>query len=88
MKCVDRPFASWVTPVMLLLSIFGGNTTISTTNALRAAPDVTMKKTITLDHLVYVVPDLHAAIDDLEKKTGVRPVIGGKHVALGKLPTR
>ena len=86
MKCADRPFAR-VAAAMLLLSIFGGSATISA-NALKASPDVTMKKTITLDHLVYVVPDLHAAIDDLEKKTGVRPVIGGKHVALGKLFTR
>ena len=41
------------------------------------------KKKITLDHIVYCVPDLHVAMDEIESKTGVRPIIGGKHVALG-----
>lgn len=37
----------------------------------------------TLDHLVYAVADLAAAIDHFEQATGVRPAIGGAHVGLG-----
>ena len=36
-----------------------------------------------VDHLVYAVPDLEEAIEDLEKKLGVAPVIGGKHKSQG-----
>lgn len=36
-----------------------------------------------LDHLVYAVPDLTAACDDLEQRTGLRPVAGGRHLGLG-----
>lgn len=32
-----------------------------------------------LDHLVYAVPDLEAALDWFETKTGLRPAIGGRH---------
>jgi len=38
---------------------------------------------ITIDHLVYVVPDLQEAMNDMEEKTGVRPALGGKHTTLG-----
>lgn len=36
-----------------------------------------------IDHLVYAVPDLSAAIDWFEKATGVRPAIGGSHEGMG-----
>src|ERR1700675_1731706 len=36
-----------------------------------------------IDHLVYAVPDLDAAIDVLAARTGVRATPGGKHVELG-----
>lgn len=36
-----------------------------------------------LDHLVYAVPDLAGAVDDLERRTGLRPVAGGRHLGLG-----
>ena len=32
-----------------------------------------------LDHLVYAAPDLDQAIDDIERRLGVRPAYGGKH---------
>jgi hypothetical protein len=32
-----------------------------------------------LDHLVYAAPDLDQAIDDIERRLGVRPARGGKH---------
>jgi len=32
-----------------------------------------------LDHLVYAAPDLDQAIDDIERRLGVRPAPGGKH---------
>jgi Glyoxalase-like domain len=35
------------------------------------------------DHLVYGVPDLSAACDDLETRLGVRPAFGGRHDGLG-----
>ena len=66
--------------------------TISMANALAAPPSTigastksteTVNKKITLDHIVYCVPDLHVAMDEIEELTGVRPVIGGKHVTLG-----
>ncbi|MCP4004818.1 MAG: VOC family protein [bacterium] len=40
-------------------------------------------KSLRLDHIVYAVPDLPAAVDDLEKRLGVRPSAGGKHEGLG-----
>ena len=36
-----------------------------------------------LDHLVYVVPDLAAAIAALERLLGVRPGLGGQHLGRG-----
>lgn len=36
-----------------------------------------------LDHLVYAVPDLAAAVDDLERRTGLQPAAGGRHPGLG-----
>src|SRR5262249_13245476 len=35
------------------------------------------------DHLVYAVPDLENAIDDLESRIGVRAVLGGRHLEQG-----
>lgn len=37
----------------------------------------------TLDHIVYAVPDFDQAIDDLEAKLGIKPVIGGRHLLRG-----
>lgn len=37
----------------------------------------------TLDHLVYAVPDLHAALDWFEEHAGLRPAIGGRHLHQG-----
>ena len=34
---------------------------------------------ITVDHLVYAVPDLAAAVDRIASEWGVHPAIGGKH---------
>lgn len=36
-----------------------------------------------IDHLVYAVLDLDAAIDDLERRLGVRAAFGGRHVGRG-----
>ncbi|MCP9950471.1 VOC family protein [Actinomadura madurae] len=36
-----------------------------------------------LDHLVYAAPDLAAAVEDVARLTGVRPVPGGSHVGKG-----
>lgn len=36
-----------------------------------------------IDHLVYAVPDLATAIDDIERDWGVRPAMGGKHTGRG-----
>ena len=36
-----------------------------------------------LDHLVYAVPDLDAAIDDFEARLGVRAIAGGYHPTQG-----
>ena len=36
-----------------------------------------------LDHLVYAVPDLDTAVDDLEKRLGVRAAAGGSHPGRG-----
>ncbi|TMB67310.1 MAG: VOC family protein, partial [Chloroflexi bacterium] len=32
-----------------------------------------------LDHLVYAVPDLERAVDEIEHQVGVRPASGGTH---------
>ena len=32
-----------------------------------------------LDHIVYAVPDLGAAVEEFEARTGIRPVFGGYH---------
>lgn len=37
----------------------------------------------TLDHIVVGVADLATAIDEFERQTGVRPVIGGEHPGRG-----
>ncbi len=43
-----------------------------------------MKQLLTrIDHLVYAVPDLHEGIAQIERLTGVRPVIGGRHQTEG-----
>ena len=36
-----------------------------------------------LDHIVYAVPDLSGAVDDLEHRLGVRAVPGGQHRGRG-----
>ncbi len=36
-----------------------------------------------IDHLVYAVPDLRAAVDDVEERLGVRAQDGGRHTGLG-----
>jgi hypothetical protein len=36
-----------------------------------------------IDHIVYAVPDFDNAIDDLEAKLGIKPVIGGRHLLRG-----
>ncbi len=36
-----------------------------------------------IDHLVYAVTDLDAAIADFEKRAGIRPVFGGYHITKG-----
>lgn len=36
-----------------------------------------------IDHIVYTVPNLEAAVADLAKKLGVKPVIGGRHDTQG-----
>jgi catechol 2,3-dioxygenase-like lactoylglutathione lyase family enzyme len=36
-----------------------------------------------LDHIVYAVPDLTAAVDDLERLLGVRAAAGGQHPGRG-----
>lgn len=36
-----------------------------------------------IDHIVYSVLDLEAAIDDIENQLGVRPSIGGRHLNKG-----
>jgi hypothetical protein len=38
---------------------------------------------VLVDHLVYAVPELAAAVADLEDRFGVRAQAGGKHVGLG-----
>ncbi|MGH4031770.1 VOC family protein [Actinomycetota bacterium Odt1-20B] len=36
-----------------------------------------------LDHLVYATPDLQTTVADTHRRTGVRPVEGGRHLGLG-----
>ncbi len=36
-----------------------------------------------IDHIVMAVPNLDMAVTDFYERTGVRPVIGGRHTALG-----
>ena len=36
-----------------------------------------------IDHLVYAVPDLPAAVAEVEERFGVRAQAGGKHIGLG-----
>ncbi|MEO1449754.1 MAG: VOC family protein [Bacteroidota bacterium] len=36
-----------------------------------------------IDHIVYSVPDLDTACDELETQLGVRPVFGGRHLTQG-----
>ncbi len=36
-----------------------------------------------IDHIVYTVPNLEAAITNLENRLGVKPVIGGRHATQG-----
>jgi hypothetical protein len=36
-----------------------------------------------LDHILLGVPDVAAAIDEFEKETGVRPIVGGEHPGFG-----
>ncbi len=36
-----------------------------------------------IDHVIYLVPDLIEACDDLEQRLGTRPAIGGRHPQYG-----
>ena len=36
-----------------------------------------------LDHVVYAAPDLAAAVDDFQARTGIRPAPGGRHLGRG-----
>jgi hypothetical protein len=36
-----------------------------------------------LDHIVYAVPDVSQAVENLAQRFGVRPAMGGKHQGLG-----
>jgi hypothetical protein len=38
---------------------------------------------VVFDHLVYGVPDLLAGVEEFARATGVRPVVGGRHVGFG-----
>jgi hypothetical protein len=38
---------------------------------------------VLVDHLIYAVPDLAAAVADLEGRFGVRAQAGGRHIGLG-----
>ena len=42
-----------------------------------------MTRRLTLDHLVYAVPDLAEAIGHFEKRLGLTPLPGGRHEGLG-----
>jgi hypothetical protein len=36
-----------------------------------------------IDHLIYRVPDLAGAVDEVEERLGVRAEAGGKHIGMG-----
>ena len=36
-----------------------------------------------IDHLIYAVPDLDAAVAEVEERFGVRAQAGGQHIGLG-----
>jgi hypothetical protein len=36
-----------------------------------------------VDHLVYAVPRLEAGLEEIERRLGVRPVLGGRHPGFG-----
>lgn len=42
-----------------------------------------MTDSLSLDHLVYGVPDLAKAIDEFGEKLGIFPALGGRHEGLG-----
>ncbi|MEN9805196.1 MAG: hypothetical protein RIS41_2043 [Actinomycetota bacterium] len=42
-----------------------------------------MTISLAIDHLVYAVPDLAAAVSEIEELTGVAPIPGGAHVGRG-----
>lgn len=42
-----------------------------------------MTASLAIDHLVYAVPDLVAAVADIEERVGVAPVPGGAHLGRG-----
>lgn len=42
-----------------------------------------MNISVPVDHIVYGVDDLAAAVDELAERLGVRPASGGKHVGRG-----
>ena len=37
----------------------------------------------TIDHLMWVVPDLGAGVDELERRAGARATLGGSHPSMG-----
>lgn len=51
--------------------------------AIHAAPLYAGSVSATLDHLVWGSRDLDAAVDELERRTGVRATSGGRHPDLG-----
>ena len=55
----------------------------SSSSAATPAAAQAKDKVLSLDHLVFVVPDLAEAMDEMEERTGVRPALGGKHTTLG-----
>lgn len=38
---------------------------------------------LSIDHLIYAAADLDAAVDDIERRLGVRAAGGGRHLGLG-----
>jgi len=36
-----------------------------------------------VDHLIWVVPDLVRGMDEIERRLGIRPAVGGRHTDLG-----
>lgn len=53
-----------------------GGTLASLGHIMRSVPTL-------LDHLVYAVPDLDSAVQDLDAALGIRPSPGGRHVGRG-----